>query len=247
MKKYLLLLLFFTVVISCKEKNDETYIPRKDFIFILADMHMADSYYSSHYEQSKFHNDSVNFYNRILENYGYTKAQFDTTMKYYSVHSDKFDLVYEEVITLLNKTEQDIFQNRPIDTYDTLNIWYGKNSWYLPEEGSRKKIPIDLKLKGKGKYDIHFTYKVYSDDQSRNLRTNLYFASDSGSTSKKDTLKTIRYEKGGRTSVVTISKELNDSTLTHLKGYLLDHDPKQGKWKKHLVIEGLKVYYRPLQ
>jgi hypothetical protein len=247
MQKYLYLLLFVAVFVSCKEKKDKLYIPRKDFVAILADMHLADAYYSSHFEQSKLHNDSLNFYNRILGNYGYTKAQFDTTMKYYSIHSDKFDLVYEDVITLLNKTEPDIYQNRPSDMQDTVNIWHGKNSWYLPAEGEHKRIPVDLKLKGKGKYEINFTYKVYPDDQSKNLRTDLYFASDSGAKPKKDTLKTIRYEKGGRTSVVTITKELKDSTLTHLKGYLLDHDQRTGQWKMHVVIEGLKVYYHPQQ
>ena len=245
MKKYIIFGLAAAVLLSCIGKNNSTYIPRSEFVAILADVHLADAYYAAHFDQSKSHNDSINFYNKILENYGYTKAQFDTTLKFYSVHSDKFDLLYEDVITLLNKTEQDIYQNRPIEIELAENIWFGKNSWYLPEEGTQKKVPLSLELKGKGKYVISFNYKVYHDDQSKNLRLNLYFSSDSGAKPKKDTLKTIVYSKDARTSIATITKELKDSTLTHLKGYLLDHDEKKGKWEKHVMIEGLKVYYTP--
>lgn len=247
MKKYIIVCLSALIIFSCKGKKDEVYIPEKIFVSILADMHLADAYYASHYEDRKTHSDSINFYNVILKNYGYTKAQFDTTLKFYSIHSDKFDILYEDVVTRLSKTEQDIYKNRSGDSELNSNIWYGKNSWYLPEEGAQKKIPISLKLKGKGRYTISFTYKVYHDDQSKNPRLNLYFAADSGSNSKRDTLQTILYEKDARTGIANITKELKDSTLTHLKGYLLDHDAKKGDWQKHVTIEGLKVLYSPVQ
>jgi hypothetical protein len=245
MKKYFFLGLVFFVFLSCTRRENELYIPREKFIAILTDIHIADAYYSTHYYERRTHSDSVNLYDMIYENHGYSKAQFDTTLKYYSVHSEKFDRVYEEVITRLSKSEQDIYQNRPLDSETTENLWYGKNSWYLPEEGARRKVPVSLKLKGKGKYVVSFTYKIYDEDQSKNLRLNLFF-SDSAST-KMDTLKTVVYVKDARTTIVNVPKDLTDSTYTHLKGYILDHDEKHGRWKKRLVIEGFKVYYSPVQ
>lgn len=245
MKHYILIVFTIISFLACNNRNDNIYIPREKFIAILADIHLADAYYAIHYEERKTHGDSVNLYNSIFANYGYTRAQFDTTLKFYSINTEKFDQVYEEVITRLNKTEQDFYSNRMVDEQNSRNLWYGKDTWFLPEEGSRKKIPISLKLSGKGKYVIHFTYKVYSDDESKNPRLNLYF-SDSAGVAKKDTLKTILYEKDARTSIVTVNKELKDSSVTHLKGFLLDHDEKSGRWKKHVVISGLKVFYTPI-
>lgn len=245
MKKYFFLILGISVLFSCKSREKELYIPREKFIAILTDIHIADAYYSTHYHERRTHNDSINLYDGIYKNHGYSKAQFDTTLKYYSIHSDKFDRIYEEVITRLSKSEQDIYQNRPLDSETSENLWYGKNSWYLPQEGTRKKVPVSLKLKGKGKYIVSFTYKVYPEDQSKNLRLNLYFA-DSAST-KTDTLKSVVYVKDARTTIVNVSKDLTDSTFTYLRGHILDHDEKYGRWKKHAVIEGFKVYYSPVQ
>lgn len=247
MKKYLILCFFVFFFLSCGNKNDNgIYIPREKFIAILTDIHLADAYYASHYQLSKLHNDSVNFYNTVLEKYGYTKAQFDTTLKYYAVRTQEFDLLYEEVVTALNKTEQENYQLRPMDSELAKKLWTGKNSWYLPKEGSRKKVPINLKIKGKGKYVISFTYKMFHDDKSLNPRLTLYFAADSGSVEKKDSLSIVEYKKDARTSIVALTKELRDSSYTHLRGFLLDHDEKSGKWKKHVIIEGLNVSYMPL-
>ena len=247
MKQYILVLFVVLTLVSCNDRENELYIPRDKFVAILTDIHLADGYYSFNYEGRKTHGDSINLYNAVLKNYGYTRAQFDTTLKFYAVNTSKFDQLYEEVITRLNKTEQDNYLNRPSDEDGSASIWYGKNMWMLPQEGAQRKIPVSLKLKGKGKYVVSFNYKLYPDDESRNPRLNLYFASDSTAKPKKDTLKTIVYLKDARTSIVTITKELKDSTLTHLKGYLLDHDDQKDDWKKHAVISGLKVFYTPQQ
>lgn len=247
MKRYLLGLLLVVFLVSCKKKDDGVYIPREQFIAVLTDIHLADAYYSTNYEGRKTHNDSVNLYHSVLENYGFTLSQFDTTLKLYTINTKKFDELYEEVITRLNKIEQENYMNRPTDEDMSANLWYGKNSWFLPDEGSRRKIPIDLKLKGKGKYTVTFTYKIYPDDESKNPRLNLYFTTDSAAKPKKDTLKMVEYKKDARTTIVTVTKELKDSTLTRLQGYLLDHDDKMGKWEKHAVIAGLKVFHVPYE
>ncbi len=244
--KNIIFVFAIVLFISCKgNKENEIYIPKDKFIDLLADIHLADAFYATHYEQRKVHSDSINYYNKILKDYGFTKAQFDTTVKYYSVHSEEFDMIYEEVITNLSKTVQENYSIRPVEAELSKDIWRGKNFWYLPEEGSQKKIPISLELKGKGKYVVTFIYKMYTDDESKKPHINLYLSNNNKSKPKKDTIKTVNYEKSNRTAIITLTKELKDSTLTHLNGFLLDHENKKGDWKKHVIIEGLKVYYIP--
>jgi hypothetical protein len=244
MKKCFVIIAVILGFIACKSKND-IYIPKDKFTSILADLHMADAHYSSHYEESKLHNDSVNFYNYIINEYGYTRKQFDTTLKYYTVNSEELNNIFEDVITILNKTEQENYQLQQLENSSAQNLWRGKNKWILPKEGSQKKIPINLKLKGKGKYIITFNAKVFSDDKSKNLRLKLYFAAGSGKTEKRDTAITYSYTKDARTSIVALTRDLKNPKYTHLRGYLLQHDKKSGDWSKHLIIENLKVLYIP--
>jgi hypothetical protein len=247
MKNILILILLGISALSCQNKHQNSnIIPRKWFVAILTDIHLADGYYGNHAQLSRLHNDTVNFYNSIYKNYGYTKAQFDTTLKYYAIHSDKFDELYEEVVTRLNKMDQENLQMHPMFTDTVKNIWSGKNSWELPKDGPQKKIPVNLKLKGKGRYAITFTCRVYPDDESVNPRTSLYFWHENKK--KKgvcDSLKSSSYEKDGRLQIISIIKELNDSNVTYLKGFLLNHKDKSGSWKKHVLINGLKVNYIP--
>lgn len=243
MKKCFVIIAVILGLISCKSK-EEIYIPKDKFTTILADLHLADSHYSSHYRESKLHNDSANFYNFIINEHGYTREQFDTTLKFYTVHAEVLNTIFEDVITVLNKIEQENSQLQQYN-YTTENLWTGKNNWYLPKEGRQKKIPVNLKLKGRGKYIITFTSKVFSDDKSKNLRLNLYFAADSGKSEKRDTAITYNFVKDGRTSIVSVTREVKDAKYTHLRGYLLDHDKKTGNWSKHLKIEGFKVLYMP--
>ena len=244
MKKYFVIIAAILGFISCKTKDDNIYIPKDKFTTILADLHLADAHYSSHYRESKLHNDSANFYNFIIKEHGYTREQFDTTLSYYTIHAEELNNIFEEVITILNKIEQENSQLQQYN-YTTENLWTGKNNWYLPKEGRQKKIPINLKLKGRGKYIIAFTSKTFGDDKSKNPRLNLYFAADSGKSEKRDTAMTYTYVKDGRTSIVSVTRELKDAKYTHLRGYLLDNDKKKGNWSKHTKIEGFKVLYMP--
>lgn len=244
MKKCFIIIAAILGLISCNSKNDNIYIPKDKFTTILADLHLVDAYYSSHYLESKLHNDSANFYNFIISEHGFTREQFDTTLRYYTVHTEVLNGIFEEVITILNKIEQENSQLQQYN-YTTENLWTGKNNWYLPAEGRQKKIPINLKIKGRGKYIITFTSKAFSDDKSKNLRLNLYFAADSGKVEKRDTAMTYTYTKDARTTIVSVTREVKDAKYTHLRGYLLDHDKKKGKWSKHVKIEGFKVLYMP--
>ena len=244
MKKLAFLALLAIIFMSCHKDEKKNIIPREALVSILSDIHLSDIYYMNHFQISKLHNDSVNFYNAILRNYGFSKAEFDTTLKYYAIHSDKFDKIYEDVIIGLSKMEQEHYQFRPSYNDTTKNLWTGKNFWYLPVEGPRKKIPVSLKIPGKGKYTVTLLSKMLANDESVNPRLHLYFWYDNGKRGgyRQKFIDSI-YVKNSRTTFLNFSKELKNPKITHIKGYLLDHDEQSGNWEKHVSITGLRVYY----
>ena len=53
-------------------------------------------------------NDSINYYDEIFKNYGYTRADFDTSVYYYSKNINEYDEIYEEVLNRLNEMDTEL-------------------------------------------------------------------------------------------------------------------------------------------
>lgn len=105
-KKALIILIAFTVsAISCKKKN-EYIIPRDEFIELMVDVHILDGIMGETKERKKFAKlDSVDYYTALLNDYGYTRKQLDSSITYYSKDLRRFDKIYQEILSRLNRME----------------------------------------------------------------------------------------------------------------------------------------------
>ena len=109
MRYLFLIILLFSL--SCKQKDSipENLIPKDKMIDILIDMHLADAIFTSPTVRSLFaERDSVNFYEVIFENYGYTRIDFDTSVYYYSHNINEYNKMYIEVLNRLNEMETEV-------------------------------------------------------------------------------------------------------------------------------------------
>lgn len=96
-------------------KNDKvgSRISRRDFIAILADIHVAQtSFYSSNFRDTYTNYDSIDIIEAVVNAHNYSKASFDTTIAFYTHHADKYMLVYEAVIKELNKRQNVLFEHK---------------------------------------------------------------------------------------------------------------------------------------
>ena len=75
-------------------------------IDILVDIHLADGMFTINEVRTDMaQKDSINFYNVIFENHGYTRSDFDTTVYYYSHNINEYNKIYIEVLNRLNERE----------------------------------------------------------------------------------------------------------------------------------------------
>ena len=106
-RKYCIFGSIIILLFACHRKTKTDYlIPRDKFKEVLVDIHLIDGFYTPNYTKFSFQKDTANFYTDVLKEYGYNLAQFDSTYRYYTRNLKQFDLLYEEVITDLNKMQE---------------------------------------------------------------------------------------------------------------------------------------------
>lgn len=110
MKYFFCVPLVFCFLFSCSsttKSNDEVLpaglMDTATFVLVLADMHLVDA--GSKFQMFPDNRKNAQKYSQylgVLKNYNVTKAQWDTTMNYYSSRPDKFDHLYNDVLEVLS-------------------------------------------------------------------------------------------------------------------------------------------------
>lgn len=125
MKGFTLRISIFSLLLiglfACSHSKDDktaTRISRKDFIQILADIHVTQSLISSNTFRETYNDyDSIDIVEQVVNAHNYSKASFDSTITFYTHHADKYLLVYEGVIKELNKRQSIVFEEKRDTTH----------------------------------------------------------------------------------------------------------------------------------
>lgn len=117
MKKisYFVFIMFF--LFGCNKSRTPDYvIPPDEMVSVLVDIHLADGMLTSHKVNSELQiNDSVNIYNILLYNHGYSRKDFDTSLYYYGKNIALYDKIYHEVLNQLHEMETQLREQSPED------------------------------------------------------------------------------------------------------------------------------------
>lgn len=102
------------LLFACSETSTPDYvIPKEKMIDIIVDIHLTDGMFTLQPVRKEFvSKDNTNYYNFILENYGYTRKDFDTSVFYYSENINEYNKIYIEVLNRLNELETEIKQQQ---------------------------------------------------------------------------------------------------------------------------------------
>lgn len=241
-----------TILVSaCSNKKSlpkpDIFIDQDVMVNIITDLYLTDGLLNiSKVRQSFQEKDSIEAYIDVINNYGFTKKDFDSNLDYYFISKpDKFTLIYESVVVRLSEMEAENNRKRDSNESITKNIWNQKTSFRLPEDATTSPVEFSIPIKGIGKYNFKFRATVFEDDQSADLTTNIYFWYDDGSESGVQLpFGKHVYKKNGRSEIVNLSINLTDDKYTHLKGRLFDHTQQSGHWEMHSSITGISISYR---
>ena len=127
-----------------------------------------------------------------------------------------------------------------------LNIWNQKDNWRLPDGGTTNRIEFNIPVYEPGNYILTATIRMHLDDGSKNPRVTAYFWFNDGTESGfRIPFESIPIEKNSRIKVYTLSLNLEDTRVTHIRGFLLDHDPQPRHWENHVDILNVKLQLIP--
>jgi len=122
MNRFIIVLLTILFMLSgCSNNKVPDYvIPPDDMVSILVDIHLTDGMMSSHQVRREIaREDSVNIYNILLHNYGYSRHDFDTSLYYYGKNMALYDKIYEDVLNQLNEMETYLKEQEQEEVRDT--------------------------------------------------------------------------------------------------------------------------------
>ncbi|MGC8824281.1 MAG: DUF4296 domain-containing protein [Bacteroidales bacterium] len=110
--------LLIAILMAACHKGNETLppyvIPKNKLIPLLVDYHLAQGISNSTaFRQRTQRYPVINLSDSVLAAHGYTHAQFDSTLLYYSRRVDEFNDIYERVITELNRMQAKLAEKKP--------------------------------------------------------------------------------------------------------------------------------------
>lgn len=245
LKKYLLYFFVWTMLLSFGSCRKRETIPEKVFVSILTDMYLSKSYFSTQGIHNARWKDTIPYNKHIVDRYGYSWAQFDSTVSWYCTRPKRYLTVYEKVMSQLNELDRIVSEELDLPE----ELWKGKRNRYLPADGERDTVPANVLLKGIGSYIISAQIKVYPQDQSIDPRIELYlWRNDTTAFGVYDTLWIEPLQKDGLMYRYSFEKTLYPGNeFTHIKGSWLQHGKNNPDtaWIKQAEIKDISVYHVP--
>ena len=244
-KYTLLITIFFT---SCRPN---TIISKKDMVSLLVKMQLIDaSVLNSGLRSTHYSMDTIDYYCKTIQSYGYTQAQFDSSLAYYTKSPKEFDAIYDKVIIELSAIETKMMEENKVNTdsiaKDTLiNLWKLKPSYELLSDRMKDTIDFKIPTLGLGVYTVSADVYLHSNDKSVSPSMVAYFYFDDQSKEgMKSVMTTKSYKRILESQNYSIQLELRNTLVTHLKGSIFKRD-NAGKDRVHASISNIKVYYKP--
>lgn len=126
-KYYLILFFLVGMIVSCSQRPKDVLSPDQ-MRNVLIDMHVADGIFETPAYRHTPTNEKSQYYAAILNKYGVTEAQFDSSVVWYTRNPDQFDKIYAQVVNQLEQKDKNV-----------------KDGMYLSEEERKARIVIGTK------------------------------------------------------------------------------------------------------
>ena len=239
----MIMIIPLTLLISCKSNQSKIrIIPTKDLVDVLTELYVADGLLAFPPIHLKFSSrDSIANYVDIIQKHGYTKERMDYTIRYYfEKKPKKLENIYDQVLTRLNEKQALLEKEVPPAPIISNNLWKGPGSIAVTGTGVKNPAWFSIPIKDTGNYTLSFSTAIYTDDQSVNPKVTVFFwHTDSSKTEFRINWPGVTLPKDGQVHSYFLSKRNSDPAITHISGWLLDNDPKEGRWGKHAKIESI--------
>lgn len=173
----LLVALIFT---ACIRPNG--VLSQSEMTDVLVDMHKTDALLAEKNIAYGQYSRKAPYYNYIFKKHGITKAEFDSSLVWYTKNPQKFENMYDDVIKKLTALQKDVDDNKfhPID-YANLgkirtDIWTKATRHAFTKDSARTKLDFEIKqadLLYRDVYELKLLLKIAKEDSCKKQRIEL--------------------------------------------------------------------------
>lgn len=219
-------LVLCALVLSCKPKVPDKYLQPGEFEDILYDYHLADAMADNDGSSSESSYNIMLYRQAVLKKYGITQADFDSSLVYYTRHSDRLHQVYENLVKRfeddamsLGASANDIRRFGDMRSErDTSNLWVGEKAamltTFLPYNVMSFEIIADSTYQKGDKIIFSFNCDFVYDEGGKDARALLAveFKNDSVASSIVRMSSNMNY-------TVTVT-DYNQKGIKAIRGYI---------------------------
>ena len=150
--KCLFCVILLALVLSCKPQVPGDYIQPDELEDILYDYHLADAMAEENRSDDNMQYNRLLYRQAVLKKYGITQAEFDSTLVYYTRHSDRLHRIYENLskrfsdeAMALGASASDVnrYGNLTSDG-DTANVWTGDKAVILTADAPYNVMSFEI-------------------------------------------------------------------------------------------------------
>src|SRR5512133_1999883 len=241
---------FIIAALSCTSRKNEIdrsgLVPKAKLTEILTDLYLTDGLMTLPLVHSWYTSpDTIGAYKDVIQGYGYTKEQFDRTMRFYLIRKPKEMIkIYDKALAKLSEMEAKAEQEVNIMQTRSSEFWKGNHPYFSPGEKGSDSTDFDITLPYWNNYTLSFTLTVFPDDQSENPRITAFMCdADSAEAGKRYFVPSVNYAKDGYPHRYVF--RISDPIRTHrrLKGRLFDYGNNPTAFGKHFYIEDINLTY----
>lgn len=167
---WLLLVVIAAVVVSCKPSAPSDVIQPGEMEDLLYDYHLADA--MARQASGNYEENILSYHTAVLNKYGVTTAQFDSSMVYYMRHATQLHDMYENIAERMGKDAQAMGSSVSINggnedyntlSGDTIDLWKGPQSMVLIPNEPYNLYSFHLKPDAKAQKGDDYVLTLHSN------------------------------------------------------------------------------------
>ena len=146
-----IILLGFIFLLSACDGRPKGVLSQSKMADILVEMHKTDAYLAEKGLSNGQYSNKAPYYNFILKKYGISQAQFDSSLVWYTINPQRFENVYDNVISQLTDSQNDIDNGKyhKIDSTEIgkarFDLWNKGTKYVFTKDSVRTRLDFEIK------------------------------------------------------------------------------------------------------
>jgi len=175
----LVFIIGFILLLSACDGTPSGVLSQKHMTEVLIDMHKTDAYLAQKGLNYQKFSLKAPYYNYILKKHGISKAEFDSSLVWYTKNPRQFEEVYDNVIIKLTAFQKEIKKGKyhPVDSLNLakakVSIWNKRLKYTLTGDSARTHLDFEIPNQGfmyEDVFVLKFLQRIAPEDSSKNQR-----------------------------------------------------------------------------